>query len=386
MAAAGVLAIFGARAIRRAADRAAMKADRPETVDLAIRCDGNVSLDDDPANCGRCGHDCCGGACEHGVCQPAVIAQGYHPGKLAVDESHVYWPDGKDTLGRIMKTPKRGGASVALASGQHHPWAVAVHEGFAYWVTNSNVAPTYGGLFKVPVGGGEVVALVPSGEAFANGVFVNDAGVFWDDYGEYTPAEQAAPVDGCARGARVRKLAFGAVEPTTLASPESGVCTPLLLAVDAHDVYWPNRFSRTIERVAIGGGRADVTAQSSDPVAVAVQGSYVYWVNWRDGTVQRASVDGGSPTTIATSGADRGPNGGAGGVDLVVDASTVYWAREGPPWGSTGAILFASTDSPPADEGSVLATSPSPDNLTMDARCIYWADAADGKVRAVAKP
>jgi hypothetical protein len=38
------------------------------------------------------------------------------------------------------------------------------------------------------------------------------------------------------------------------------------------------------------------------------------------------------------------------------------------------------------DVGTVLATSPSADLLTMDSACVYWADDGDGKIRAVAKP
>lgn len=42
-------------------------------------CDGDpsngceTSLDTDPASCGACGHDCHGGACAHGLCQPATL-------------------------------------------------------------------------------------------------------------------------------------------------------------------------------------------------------------------------------------------------------------------------------------------------------------------------
>jgi hypothetical protein len=387
IAAVAAFAVIGLRARRHAADRASMRADRPETIVPTVLCNGDVSLDDDPANCGRCGHDCCGGSCEHGVCQAVVVAQGYHPGRPAVDATHVYWPDGRDTLGRIMKAPKRGGAPpVALASGQRRPWEVAVHGDYVYWVTNSDAAPTYGGVFKAPKGGGDVVAIVASGEAFANGLTVNDSGIYWDDYGEYTPAEHSGQTDDCAPGARIRKVGLDGTDPTTLASPETGVCTPLLMAVGARAAYWPSRFGHTIQSVGLGGGAAVTIAATSDPVAVAVDAAYVYWANWKDGTVQRAPLGGGAAATIATSGTDLGPNEGVGASDLAVDATNVYWSREGPPWGSSGAILYAPVSGAPVDVGSVLATSPSADLLTTDSACVYWVDAADGKIRAVAKP
>jgi hypothetical protein len=127
-------------------------------------------------------------------------------------------------------------------------------------------------------------------------------------------------------------------------------------------------------------------AMASDPLAVAVGAGYVYWINWKDGTVQRAAVGGGAAETIATSGSEVGPNGGVGANDLVVDATTAYWTRQGPPWGSSGAVLYAPVTGSPETVGAALATSPSPESLAIDAACVYWADAADGKIRAVAKP
>jgi hypothetical protein len=158
------------------------------------------------------------------------------------------------------------------------------------------------------------------------------------------------------------------------------------MAVDAHAAYWPSRFAHTIQRVGLEGGPVVTLATASDPFSVAVDASYVYWANWMDGTVQKVPLGGGTVVTIATSGAERGPNGGVGAVDLVVDATNAYWTRQGPPWGSGGAILYAPAAGAPVDVGSVLATSPSADLLTTDAACVYWVDGADGKIRAVAKP
>ena len=49
----------------------------------------------DPHNCGSCGHDCAGGACQDGVCvplPPGVLASGLiAPTSVAVDANNVYW-------------------------------------------------------------------------------------------------------------------------------------------------------------------------------------------------------------------------------------------------------------------------------------------------------
>ena len=49
-------------------------------------------IESSTVNCGRCGHDCGGGACVAGTCQPFTIAPGINaPHGLTVDADHVYF-------------------------------------------------------------------------------------------------------------------------------------------------------------------------------------------------------------------------------------------------------------------------------------------------------
>jgi hypothetical protein len=88
----------------------------------------------DPHNCGSCGHDCAGGACQAGVCvplPPGVLASGLiAPTSVAVDANNVYWLSegvhlpvyadaGFQGLVQVMKCAKTGcnNSPTVLASG-----------------------------------------------------------------------------------------------------------------------------------------------------------------------------------------------------------------------------------------------------------------------------
>jgi len=73
--------------------------------DDAVVCVG-IDLQTDREICGRCGHDCHGGGCEEGACQPARLAMTMMtPSNLVVSATHVYWLEG----GAILRTLKTGG-------------------------------------------------------------------------------------------------------------------------------------------------------------------------------------------------------------------------------------------------------------------------------------
>jgi hypothetical protein len=83
-----------------------------ETPELPSECEG-IDFEDDPAHCGACGHDCLGGACLAGQCQPVVIAGGAKPNRIEVDESHVYFTDGG--AWQVWKADKNGISQTMLA-------------------------------------------------------------------------------------------------------------------------------------------------------------------------------------------------------------------------------------------------------------------------------
>lgn len=69
---------------------------------------------DDPHNCGTCGHDCLGGACRAGVCQPVTLARGEEIHDLAIGETDAYWIN---EGGDVRSVALAGGSPVTLATG-----------------------------------------------------------------------------------------------------------------------------------------------------------------------------------------------------------------------------------------------------------------------------
>src|SRR5215472_5123354 len=57
-----------------------------------------TNLSNDPHNCGRCTHDCFGGACVSGICQPATVYEALSGPiyVLASDGSNLYWDTGNN--------------------------------------------------------------------------------------------------------------------------------------------------------------------------------------------------------------------------------------------------------------------------------------------------
>jgi hypothetical protein len=72
----------------------------------------SASLDADPKNCGRCGHDCLGGTCAAGKCGRVDISVTTGITSLALSDGVVYLASYANST--VSKVSKSGGAEVAL--------------------------------------------------------------------------------------------------------------------------------------------------------------------------------------------------------------------------------------------------------------------------------
>jgi hypothetical protein len=71
---------------------------------------GCTNVQDDPHNCGSCGHDCLGSTCVSGKCNPAIVIQsaGLYSFVFGVDSQYIYYSDCSDyytcTVLRVNKS------------------------------------------------------------------------------------------------------------------------------------------------------------------------------------------------------------------------------------------------------------------------------------------
>jgi hypothetical protein len=240
--------------------------DSEDVYDLSRPCD-EASVDSDPVNCGRCGHDCLGGTCAAGQCQPVVLmerqpfAPGFSGRWLATDGASLYWwilevtepPMDAGTApsrGMLLMMDVRQRTLSRFASLSNHGQGVVVANQQPYWIN------------------------------FSGGVFTFDP----------TSAHEANVVSG----ARCERFAVG---PT-------GACVGRRNTPDTSALTCQRFGERSIEIVKHTAPHFEMDADN------------VYWLHGTDQMLMRTSLDGGIATPMASTGtADR----------FVTDAHHAYW-------------------------------------------------------------
>lgn len=141
----------------------------------ALGCD--ASTDSDPANCGFCGHDCGGTACNAGICQSTSIFSA-SVSDMAMEGKVLYYLSPQDPA------PDAGGGVYAFdtqttsttpLTAQVAPDRIAVHDPYVFW------SALDGSIHRALEDGGAPTTLV-TGQS-VDCLAANGSDVFWADRG-----------------------------------------------------------------------------------------------------------------------------------------------------------------------------------------------------------
>lgn len=339
----------------------------PDAPAAPVTCDG-VDTRTDARHCGRCGHDCLGGACESGVCRAKEIATSLDsPFSLTVTADHVFVATNRG--GTILRVKKDGSATETFATGQRSPWGITTGGGFVYWA-NNYFANDGGGIWRCPLTASPCVApqrivstAHPRRPTFAGGF------VYY--------AEEDANL--------VRRATPDGATVTTVANASK----PFGIAVDAKHVYYTSA-ANSFQRAPVAGGTVEDLgpANGSSWGLAAVDDARAYYVfGFSDGTGRVLAVDKAKPATVTEYGK---PESHREPLGVAVSAGWVYWTEHGT--GSDGALRACPVAGCPTSGPLELATQLSfPGDIAIDDAAVYVVSAgtfgrAVGTLHRVARP
>lgn len=338
-------------------------------------CLADASFTVDPANCGRCGHDCLGGACVANVCQPSLLANGQGgPFDLAVDDTSIYWTN--NSANEIVRANKTdGGARTALAnSGVTAPWGMAIDGSNVYWANHA--FGDAGTIAKCPLSGcpnnkAEVLAT----SDLAIDVKVDDKKIWFAGNGS----------------GEIRSIdkATGAVSAALI----TGINQLFQIAIDKDAVYYSSNESQIGRVLFTNGTTTDMGLSDGDRAGgIAIVAGRLFWSIPRDtlpGTVVSKPTPGQSGTQMAYATGTTNPVKAFNPFRIAVDATNVYWTNNGSVAASflDGSVMtcpIAGCVTP-----TVLSSGlPQALAIAVDAKAVYFTTVGGGSgtVQKIAKP
>src|SRR5579884_3819642 len=323
----------------------------------------------DAKNCGTCGHDCQGGACSGGMCQPVVLGEDPGGVNLVVYGKYLYLTGNAD--GNVYGCPTDGcpnGPFVVASAQPNYLAGLVANSAGVYWTT----ADVSGGIvtgcavgnctdIKAPL-----AAYGPGQEPY---VLASDStALYWtvmDSTGGSGGSVSKCALSGCGR------------TPDILAAGGS----PGFIAEQSGFLYWLVRTTSdagesTTELVKCSsdgcGGSPTllVSAVSAKWDRIAIDAANVYWLDMANGGILRCGVGGSAtPTRLASS---QNPTW------VAVDDTSVYW---------TDASGVVRCTKPSCTDVTVLASGHAPGPVAVDTASIYWfgADTSGSKIMKLAK-
>jgi len=324
-------------------------------------CDGEPAngcekqLTTDGKNCGVCGHDCLGGTCLAGKCQPFTIALGEpKPWSIAVDSTHVYWSNYTST-GAIRRATITGGAAENLATSQNLPNGIAVNSTRIYWAAEgeSRVRMTLKG------GGGAVTTIWNLPASSPAAVSATDAVVVWDTWA----------------GGIYRANADGS--SPAVVYPIGTNSNPNRIVTDGTYIWWVNWGGGQVRRGTLTSGvPINLATSQGELLSVAVDDTHAYWTSGNPSNLIRRGLKGETSTPVTLASEQTSTP-----IGLAVDATHVYFASA-----DAGTVSRVAKSGSPATVELLATGQGYPAFMAVDATAIYWANRDGGQIMRLAKP
>jgi hypothetical protein len=292
--------------------------------DAPSECSATV---DSGQNCGRCDHDCCGGACVSGKCQPHVIYEGPDGAFEPLEEIAVYGPYvyfSSTRLDGVMRIPVNGGERRTIWTKRSYVRSIATDASGVYvaGVSSPLDAGTSGLIERVSPDGqpqftldmNEDASNIVLDENHAYWLSGNSAIKRWSKSGGPTSAVGGtADLLGYFLAARSGSVFFEKIAGSQIVQRDGAGIAPdrelaadevevSSLAVNAAYVFWPLGSPNKIRRVAVNGvNPIDLVANAGTPTYMVADDSYVYWLSWGQSALRAARADTpGVATDLAT--------------------------------------------------------------------------------------
>lgn len=351
-------------------------------------CGGHcVDVTKESAHCGRCDHDCQGGECTSGTCQPVTLTTATSPllnaSRIATDGTSVCWTV-RSSSGKVFCVPaKLAGAPatpVTVYSGSD-PLPVTVLAGTVYWLGPDAVAAANLTLFKgtPTVAGSSAVVrswtpAAPAnffdgweltGNAAGSEVYVGRETTRND--GTFDAEILSVKTDGTSYTNLLSVNGANPVDTRPHGIDFDGVATYAVYGGSAGGVVW---------RHALGGGGTTSTLSTTEvaPTQISVEANYAYWADGNDPPrIRRSPVTASTPTDVV--------RGTSNIIGMVVAGGNVYFTQLG-----DSAVYVAPVTGAAAATKYVAGAAgvDEPGYLARDAKAIYWVDKSTGAVRKVA--
>jgi hypothetical protein len=280
-----------------------------------------------------------------------------------------------------------GAGPFTLATGLVNPDWLALDDEDVYWTEGAYGAAT-GVVKKVPLCGGAVVTLA-SGQTNPGALALDATRLYWISGGQILKVDKmGGPVSTLQSGTTADDLVvhgsfvyWGAegptaeIERTPLAGGAGATVVPghlvltSFLAADATSIYWTTGgYEGSLAKAPLAPASGAVTTLASglfNPEQLVVDATSIYWAEAADdqgdrGNVMRMPTSGGTPVTLF--------GGLTNPVALARDGAFVYWTnRSASPLGKVGRTAVDGSST------TVIAASQEyPSGLAVGPQNLYW--------------